>query len=268
MAQAKTKTTPAAPGTTLDDQPEISRALQHLRDRVESQLRRHERRLPAERELAAELGLGRSAIRAALAILEADGVVIRHVGRGTFIAGGAQVASRQLHALTTQGALAIDTAQGVSPRELMETRLALEPAMAELAALAARPNEIAEMRECLRQREESTALDAYEHWDHELHMCIARSTRNAMLIELLELVNRLRRTGGWRDLRRASILPGERRASNAQHRRIVDAIARADAPGAFAAMRSHLATVSNHYLQQTYTDEHARLPHATRKVRR
>lgn len=263
-----TSRTSPTPRANLDTQPEVAQALAHLHERMEAHLRRHERRLPAERELAAELGLGRNAIRAALAILEADGLVVRHVGRGTFVAGGAQLAPPQLHALATQGALAIHPVQGLSPRELMETRFVLEPTIAELAAVSARSSDIEEMRDCLRQREKAKDIDAYERFDHALHMCIARATRNAMLVELLELVNRLRRTGGWRDLRRVSIQPGERRTSNEQHRRIVDAIARADPAGAFQAMRGHLNLVSTHYLEQTYpTHEDRPVPAAPTRRR-
>lgn len=236
----------------LDDQPEVASALQALRQRLEQQLQAHQRRLPAERQLAAELGVGRNTVRRALAILERDGQVVRHVGRGTFIAGGSGLAPPQLHALTTQGALAIGAEQGLSPRELMEVRYALEPAMAELAAIGARPADIREMQECLRQREAATQLDAYERWDYALHMCIAKTTRNTMLIELLELVNRLRRTAGWRQFRRASIQPGEREPSNQQHRAIVAAIARADPAAAFAAMRAHLGAVSGHFMQHSH----------------
>ena len=42
-------------------------------------------RLPTERQLALELGVSRSAIRHAMALLQAEGHVSREVGRGTFL---------------------------------------------------------------------------------------------------------------------------------------------------------------------------------------
>src|SRR6201997_1336866 len=42
-------------------------------------------RLPTERRLAADLRVTRSGIRLALAALEADGLISREVGRGTFL---------------------------------------------------------------------------------------------------------------------------------------------------------------------------------------
>lgn len=236
----------------LDDQPEVAAAIQRLRERVEAQLPRHERRLPPERELVVELGVSRSVVRRALAVLESDGLVVRHVGRGTFIASGATPSPPQLQALATSGAFAIDAAHGLSPRELLEVRYALEPALAELAATSARPGDIVEMQKCLQHREAATQLDAYEHWDYALHRSIANATRNSVLIELLDLVNRMRKTGVWRQFRRASIKPNERRLSNAQHRAIVNAIACADPRAAFAAMRAHLGAVSGHYVQHTH----------------
>ena len=232
---------------SLDDQPEVARALQSLREQITRQLTKHERRLPPERELAAILGVGRSVVRRALDLLEADGLVVRHVGRGTFIAGGAGAAPPQLQALVTRGAVAIDMAQGLSPRELLEVRYVLEPAMAELAAISARPDDIKEMKECLRQRKAATQIDAYEHWDYALHMTIAKATHNSVLIEMLDLVNRMRRTGLWRQFRRASIQTNEKRLSNSQHLAIVDAITRAEPSAAFAAMHAHLGSVSHQY---------------------
>src|SRR5260370_13882860 len=42
-------------------------------------------RLPTERQLAGDLGVSRSAVRHALAVLQAEGRVSREVGRGTFL---------------------------------------------------------------------------------------------------------------------------------------------------------------------------------------
>ena len=49
-------------------------------------------RLPATRELAGQLGLNRATISAAYELLEADGLIAGHVGRGSFVAGGVRPA--------------------------------------------------------------------------------------------------------------------------------------------------------------------------------
>src|ERR1700678_2595538 len=50
-------------------------------------------RLPATRELAGQLGLNRTTVSAAYALLESDGLIAGHVGRGSFVTGGARAAS-------------------------------------------------------------------------------------------------------------------------------------------------------------------------------
>lgn len=45
-------------------------------------------RLPATRELAGQLGLNRTTVSAAYELLESEGLIAGHVGRGSFVAGG------------------------------------------------------------------------------------------------------------------------------------------------------------------------------------
>lgn len=236
------------PEESLDDQPDLARALHALSALVEQHIERHERRLPPERELCKRFGISRATLRRALAQLEQAGVLARHVGRGTFIAGGAQQAPPALNELSVLGALAIGSSPGLSPRELLEVRRVIEPAMAELAATSARPENILELKNCLREREAASGIDAYEHWDLQLHMAIAKATHNKLLIELLELVNRLRRTAGWRNFRRESIAPERKALSDEQHRAIVDAISQADPKLAFEKMRRHVGLMVGNYL--------------------
>jgi len=44
-------------------------------------------RLPATRELAGQIGLNRTTISAAYELLESDGLITGHVGRGSFVSG-------------------------------------------------------------------------------------------------------------------------------------------------------------------------------------
>lgn len=237
---------------TLDDQPEVVATLTRLRGMIEALMQGRQRQLPPERQLSEELGVGRNTIRKALAKLENEGAVVRHVGRGTFITSAAGSPPPQLQALALGGALAIDTPVGLSPRELLEVRYALEPAMAELAALAARRPDLEHMQECMSRREDAIDLDDYEHWDYALHMSIAKATHNSILIEMLDLINRIRRTGQWRRFRAPSVKPDQRRISNGQHRDIVHAICRADPHAAFTAMRIHVNFVSGRYRNYSY----------------
>ena len=80
-------------------------------------------RLPAERELAAEYGVARNTVRRAVEAIAHDGTVERHVGRGTFVNGGA-----------TELADIVQRVTGVSPADLMAARLIVEPQAAAIAA--------------------------------------------------------------------------------------------------------------------------------------
>ncbi|MDP3167109.1 MAG: GntR family transcriptional regulator, partial [Hydrogenophaga sp.] len=78
-------------------------------------------RLPTERELAEGYRVSRTTVRKALADLKQQGLIEQTVGSGTFVA---QQAPSSLDRRIQQ-----DSAQHTSPAELMEARLALEPAI-------------------------------------------------------------------------------------------------------------------------------------------
>ena len=50
-------------------------------------------RLPATRELAGQLGLNRTTVSAAYALLESEGLITGHVGRGSFVSGGGKASA-------------------------------------------------------------------------------------------------------------------------------------------------------------------------------
>jgi 2-aminoadipate transaminase len=58
-----------------------------LKDQIESGSLGTGARLPATRELAGQLGLNRTTVSAAYALLESEGLIKGHVGRGSFVVG-------------------------------------------------------------------------------------------------------------------------------------------------------------------------------------
>src|SRR5579864_8801356 len=58
-----------------------------VKDLIESGRLPKGSRLPATRELAGQLGLNRTTVSAAYELLEAEGLITGHVGRGSFVAG-------------------------------------------------------------------------------------------------------------------------------------------------------------------------------------
>src|SRR6478609_4643661 len=100
-------------------------------------------RLPPERQLALTLGVGRSAVREALAALELLGVVTVRPGSGTYLRGRAS----ELLPQTLSWGMLIGTPE---TRELMGVRHGLEVQAARLAAGGATQDEINEIDQHLK----------------------------------------------------------------------------------------------------------------------
>ncbi len=91
-------------------------------------------RLQAERALARRIGYCRETLQVALSHLEAEGVIWRHVGQGTFH-GPAGVPLRETLLVAVTG-----------PADLMETRLVIEPPVARAAATGGRRRDLGHLR--------------------------------------------------------------------------------------------------------------------------
>jgi len=194
-------------------------------------------RLPAERDLCQTLGLSRSQLRKGLAILEAEGQIWRHVGRGTF------VGPRPIPNLSDVELLTSLT----SPTAVMEARMAVEPQLARLASLHGTEADFTEMRQCNRRCRSAKGWRFYEAWDHNFHQAIAGATQNKLLVSLFDTLNVVRRTVVWGQLR-TSELPPPDHESFEEHDAIYEAIAGRDPDLAAERMRAHLKTVRDRIL--------------------
>ncbi len=190
-------------------------------------------RLPSERVLGEALGVSRGELRKALAILEAEGAIWRHVGKGTF------VGARPVKELATVGGIA-DLS---NPREVMRARLLLEPLLAGEAALNATSADLEEMDRCLVGTRRAESWRHYENWDNRLHRAVAEAAGNTVLLALFDLLNAVRRAVVWGRLRPQPERPPADHHSFADHEALVAAIRERDVTGAADAMRAHLAKV-------------------------
>jgi DNA-binding FadR family transcriptional regulator len=194
-------------------------------------------RLPPERELCRQLQVTRAELRKALAVLEAEGQIWRHVGRGTFIGSRPVLNISDVEYLSGQ----------TSPAEVMETRLTIEPQLARLAAIHATEANFSEMRTCSRNCRAAREWRTYEAWDNKFHRAIASSTRNKLLVSLFDTLNAVRRTTTWGQLRSTRLPPADH-ASFREHEAIFSAIAGRDPDLAADCMRQHLRTVRDRVL--------------------
>ena len=191
-------------------------------------------RLPPERDLAEALGVSRPALRKALAVLEGEGQLWRHVGKGTFLG------PRPLAAI---GDVAQMAAQA-GPEAVMRARLVLEPALAAQAARQATGAQREDLRRLLRAaRAPCLSWRGFEGQDATLHRAIAVAAGNPVLLHLFDEVSAIRRAVTWARPRARPEGPPPDHHSFAEHERIVAAILARDAAAAAAAMRAHLTTV-------------------------
>lgn len=190
-------------------------------------------RLPPERQLTEDLGLSRSALREGLGVLEAQGRIWRHVGRGTF------VGNRQLDPPASLSVITSHT----SPTEVLEARLLIEPLLARLAALRATDADIVHMEHLLEKSEAALDPKTWELWDGRLHRMVAEAAHNRLLLSLFDAFNAMRTQKTWGQLRQAALTPERREAYCRHHRAYVSAIAKRDPPRAEELMRRHIEAV-------------------------
>lgn len=189
-------------------------------------------RLPAERRLCVELGVTRGSLRKAMAVLEAEGQIWRHVGRGTFFGPRPVLNLSDVEYLNDHS----------RPSEVMEARLAIEPQLAKLAAIHGTASNFSEMRRCKRMCKSAREWRVYESWDNNFHQAIAKATCNKLLISLFDTLNLVRRSTVWGQLR-STKLPPANHGSFAEHDAIYDAIVARDTELAAELMRKHLRSV-------------------------
>ncbi|QOR70540.1 FadR family transcriptional regulator [Ruania alkalisoli] len=191
-------------------------------------------RLPAERQLAATLGVGRSAVREALAALEILGIVQVRPGSGTYLRGTAST----LLPRTLRWGLLIGSR---STAELLELRSGLETQVAQLAAIRASEDDLKELRAALDHMRESTGdLAVFARADHDFHDSLATASKNETIVDLLHVVRSLLQVYADRAVHdEASALQ-----ALDEHRAVLEAITAQDGGAAAAAMAAHMATAN------------------------
>jgi DNA-binding FadR family transcriptional regulator len=213
----------------------VAAEIEHsLRRRIGSGEWSQTRRLPNERELAAEYKVARNTVRSAIDKIAADGSVSREVGRGTFLR----------HDINFDFMAIIQKLTGVSPIDMMAVRQIFEPRVAALAATNASARDLREIEAAHAAAVGAADMATFEHWDAELHQRIFAGSRNELLDHLHELLRLIRSQDQWLDIKRRSFSAGRRQAYCQEHAAIVEALMRRDAEAASAAMRTHLDTVS------------------------
>ena len=190
-------------------------------------------RLPPERELCERLGMTRNVLRRALDALERDGVLWRHVGKGTFVSEAEPAVDP-----------VVELGRQITPFRMMRARLAIEPAIAREAAVNASGKALMVMQLAMERAHSASSWAVYEKQDDIFHRAIAEASDNVLLLSLFDQLNDVRRAVAWGNVVRDTQRPPSDHSSFAEHEAIAMEIAARRPEEAYEAMRRHLKSVS------------------------
>ncbi len=191
-------------------------------------------RLPNERELALQLGASRSAVREAIKVLQAQGVVTSQTGPrgGTRVATGQGVAlARVVRLHVALGAISFD--------EVTSTRVVLERAAAEAAAHSIDDDGVNLLQGIVAEMQSTEGVEEFNELDTRFHVTIALLGANRLVRDL---------TIAIREAVAARILEGERESDweplrarlNEEHAGILEALRMRDGRLATERCEAHI----------------------------
>jgi GntR family transcriptional repressor for pyruvate dehydrogenase complex len=217
---------------------QTSRLYQQIVQQIEESIDKGELKegdqLPAERELAQQFGVSRTAVREAVKTLSEKGLVEAYAGRGTFITNGSTNSIRNtLDRMIRNGPL-----EGTA--HLAEMREILEPEIAFLAAKRADQETISAMQESISVMDAARMdPEAFIEGDLDFHLALAEAAGNPLILSLIDSI-----VGLLREQRmRTYYTEGGPERGQYHHKRILEAIEHRDPQGARDAMRAHLRQV-------------------------
>jgi len=210
----------------------VSPVLEQFREAIESGLWPPGSQIPTESELVEMLGVGRGAVREALATLKACGLIEAQPGRGTFVTRNpAQLATWVV-------------AIGSDNSELLEARYGIDAWINYLAARKATPEDVArisEAEERMRQAvAENRSLDEIVKLDGEFHAALANATHNSVLARLNVIMAASLERSRRANISTKALLEEAMRS----HHELTEAVRAHDADGAWAATRRSLRRVA------------------------
>ena len=188
-------------------------------------------KLPAERELAASLGVSRASVKQAIVVLEVQGLVEARHGGGTYL---------------VRDTLDVEPVEQLVERrkrlpEVLEAREALETKLAELAAERRTEDELEDIRQALDFMHDEIIGGGFGvEGDRRFHAAVTAAAHSSLLADFMKTI-----AGQITESRNESLRqPGRPHRSLAQHTAIYEAIAAGDPKKAAAAMRKHVRTVA------------------------
>jgi DNA-binding FadR family transcriptional regulator len=204
--------------------------LGHLKHAIETGIYAEGDQLPAERQLAVTFGAARSTVRKVLDQLEQMKLVTRRAGSGTFVSQPGPE-HQDLN----------DVAALVSPLQLVETRLAIEPYMTHLGTIHATGADLESTENVLKRLETCEGdQDLFTQLDSEFHLQLARCSRNPLIVRMYQQVNMVRLHAQWDRMKKLILTSTKITDYNVEHRAIFEALVQRDASTAVDLVKRHL----------------------------
>lgn len=202
-----------------------------VRDMILSGQLKPGEKLPSERDLAIQLGVGRNSVREMVRLLSTLGFLeIRH-GSGVYVR---EPNLQPLVGSMAQHLLASDP----QVSELVDARRAVESEIAGLAAAWATEDALATVEEYLQQQETEQGLKGVSgRHDLIFESLLAQAAGNKLLATLQHLLHEM-----WGEYwNRIGYIPRGAERRLGQHKEILALIKARDVEGARAAMRQHIS---------------------------
>ncbi|RXJ12250.1 transcriptional regulator LldR [Lelliottia nimipressuralis] len=192
-------------------------------------------KLPAERQLAALLGVSRNSLREALATLVSEGVLLSRRGGGTFVRWQHDDWSEQNIVQPLKTLMENDPDYSF---DILEARHAIEASTAWRATDADKEK----LKACF-EATQSDNPDIASQADVRFHLAIAEASHNVVLLQTMRGFFDLLQSSVKQSRQRMYLVPPVFAQLTEQHQAVLDAILKGDADAARKAMMAHLGFV-------------------------
>ncbi|WP_404996593.1 FadR/GntR family transcriptional regulator [Caldifermentibacillus hisashii] len=198
-------------------------------------------KLPTERELCEQFGVSRAPVRQALSALELNGYIYSRQGEGVYIKNNQPPndQSNPDHVL-----------ESVSPEDIVEARMNIEPVIIKFAAERATDEDIQELQEILKKMEGETKSGVYvPETDEALHYAIAKASHNELFIKIIsDIIQSMKQQKMWQLIRDRTVTRPDYRDTNfREHQLLIKAIEEHNQDEAVRVMTFHMKNLYDRY---------------------
>lgn len=206
-----------------------------IKDAIFTEIYRPGDKLPSESELKRLFNVSRVPLREALRSLEEMGLITIKPG----VLGGAFVAEMGIKSVTDSLSNMMRLGK-ISIQDIWQFRLVIEPSICRLAAKECTDWDIRQMEDVISIREKAVkARKTPVVSDIDFHKLLARSTKNPLLILIMDAVGQ----SLLANFKRLTFSLSDHQSINLFHRKILEAIKRRDAENVGDLMGRHLTDV-------------------------